>query len=334
MKFGLFLSFRNAPQWARPFPQVYQEAFEQAVFAEKLGYDAIWLTEHHFVEDGYSPSLFPIASAIAARTTRIKIGTFVLLVPFYHPVRLAEDSATVDIISNGRLMLGVSAGYRAPEFAGYGIPWKDRAPMLDEGLEVLLRCWQEECFSHKGRFYNLTDVRVVPKPVQKPHPPLYYGGSSNAALRRFARLGIKGWAGGPLVGERYKQLVAELTKHGRSADEVFFLCQLFTWVGTTKEKAWAEVGEQATYIHRLYHEWNEEVRPLEGGHGGVFVRDPREDFAIGTPETAIEAIRRLQQASPAPIEQIVVTFPVAGIEHSRAMKEIELFAEKVMPVFA
>src|SRR5258708_3733674 len=101
MQYGLFLRFRNPETWRRPFAELYASGLDLAERAEDLGFDSVWLSEHHFLEDGYSPGLMPIAGAIAARTRRVRIGTFVLLLPFHHPIRLAEDAAIVDILSNG-----------------------------------------------------------------------------------------------------------------------------------------------------------------------------------------------------------------------------------------
>ena len=141
MDFGLLLSFRNPPPGRVPFTEIYRKHFDIAALAEDLGYGTIWLTEHHFIDDGYAPSLLPIAAAIAARTRRIRIGTFVILLPLHNALRIAEDAATVDIISNGRFDLGVGQGYRIPEFVGFDIPRRERGPRLEEGAEVIRRVW-------------------------------------------------------------------------------------------------------------------------------------------------------------------------------------------------
>src|SRR6516225_8988280 len=126
IKFGYQLDFRNPPNSGRSFTDLYRDCLEQVEIAESLGFDSIWLTEHHFTDDGYLPSMLPAAAAIAARTRRVTIGTFVLLAPFQHPLKLAEDAAVVDVISNGRLRLGLGQGYRQEEFDGFGVPRAER----------------------------------------------------------------------------------------------------------------------------------------------------------------------------------------------------------------
>ena len=134
MKFGVMFDFRNPAQWRRPDPAVYRSHLDEIVRIEELGYHNVWLTEHHFVEDGYNPSVLPMAAAIAVRTSRIRIGTFVLLLPFHNPVRVAEDAICIDILSSGRFDLGVGQGYRAEEFAALNIPRAERSARLAEAI--------------------------------------------------------------------------------------------------------------------------------------------------------------------------------------------------------
>src|SRR5216683_7121366 len=175
LNIGLLFPFRNPPAWRRPWPQYYAEQLAQIRRAEELGFDEAWLTEHHFAEDGYSPALFPIAAAIAAITTRIRIGTNLVLLPLHNAVRVAEDAATIDVISNGRFDLGLGQGYSFSEFAGYGVDRKARASRLEEGIEVIRGAWTKENFSYSGRHYNVKNIAIMPPAVQKPHPPLWIG---------------------------------------------------------------------------------------------------------------------------------------------------------------
>ena len=130
--FGLWYDFRNPPQWRQASDRLYGEILDQIVWGENNGFDDVWLSEHHFIEDGYLPSILPIAAAIAARTKRIRIASGVILMPFHNPVRLAEDIAVVDVISGGRLELGLGVGYKLEEFESFGVPfkerWRDRHP--------------------------------------------------------------------------------------------------------------------------------------------------------------------------------------------------------------
>ena len=137
MEFGLLYDFRNPPQWRLPNERLYAQTIEQVVFAEQLGFDAVWISEHHFLEDGYCPSLLAVAAHIAARTSRMRIGTSVLLLPFHDPLRVAEDAATVDILSGGRLDLGIGLGYRAEEFEVFGVPRRQRPSRFEESLAIL-----------------------------------------------------------------------------------------------------------------------------------------------------------------------------------------------------
>jgi len=122
VKVGYQIDFRNPPGSTSSFRDLYDALLSQVTAAESLGFDSIWLTEHHFTDDGYLPALMPAAAAIAALTTRVTIGTYVLLAPFYHPLKLAENAAFVDVLSHGRLRLGIGLGYRAEEFEGFGVP--------------------------------------------------------------------------------------------------------------------------------------------------------------------------------------------------------------------
>ncbi len=151
IKVGYQVDFRNPPGLGRSFKDLYAQTLAQIETAEALGFDSVWLTEHHFTDDGYLPSMMVAASAIAARTKRVSIGTYVLLAPFQHPLKLAEDTATVDVISGGRLRLGIGMGYRAEEFEGFGVPRNERFGRTFETIEILRRAWTGERFDFHGK---------------------------------------------------------------------------------------------------------------------------------------------------------------------------------------
>ena len=187
LDFGLAFNFRNPEPFKVPPAQFYEEMFQQIEYAEELGFDTVWLPEHHFSpDDGYDPNPLTVAAAIAARTERIKIGTWLLLLPLHNALEVAEQAALVDIISGGRLQLGLGLGYRKEEFDAFGIARRARAGRMEEGLEVIRRALGNEQFSFKGRHYNIENGSVYPKPIQQPLP-LWVGARSEPAARRAAR---------------------------------------------------------------------------------------------------------------------------------------------------
>src|SRR5271170_4534679 len=139
IRFGLWYDFRNPPEWRQASDRLYSEILDQIAWGENHGFDDVWLSEHHFIEDGYLPSILPVAAAIAARTKRIRIASGVLLMPFHNPVRLAEDIAVVDVISGGRFELGVGAGYKDEEFKGFAVPFNERGARTNEALGIVRR---------------------------------------------------------------------------------------------------------------------------------------------------------------------------------------------------
>ncbi len=166
MQFGLmylFSEYGNVPQ-----AQVFSEFLEEIELAEELGFDAIWLPEHHFSIYGILGDTLTLAAAISQRTKRIKIGTSVVLLPLQHPVRIAEQAALVDMLSDGRLLLGLGRAYQPKEFAGFGIDPAESRERFNEGLEMLLGAFTQDNFSYEGKYWPCNDVTLFPKPVQHP----------------------------------------------------------------------------------------------------------------------------------------------------------------------
>jgi alkanesulfonate monooxygenase SsuD/methylene tetrahydromethanopterin reductase-like flavin-dependent oxidoreductase (luciferase family) len=179
--------FRNPPDSGIPTPRLYAEILEQVAWLDTLGLDLVWFTEHHFVDDGYLPSWTPVAGAMAARTRRVRFSSDICLLPFSHPVRLAEDLAVLDNLSGGRIEIGIGMGYAPHEFRGFGIPLPQRVSRTEEGLEVLRRCFAGERFSFHGRRYDFDDVLIRPGYVQPGGPPLWLAAMSRSGAERTAR---------------------------------------------------------------------------------------------------------------------------------------------------
>ena len=250
---GLMFSFRNPAAWRRPFPDVYRDELGLITQAEELGYDTIWLTEHHFADDGYSPSIIPLAAAVAAQTERVRIGFNLLLLPLHNAIRVAEDIATLDVLSGGRIDVGLGQGYARHEFAGYGIDRGERLGRFREGLDVLTGLWTNDTFSYAGEHYQIDEARLTPKPVQQPMPPLWIGATSTPGVRRAGRRGanLLGLTN-PRLQEVYEQARAEA---GFDLEDAKTLQLHWTHVGVSDDAAWDEAAPHFHHLLEVYAQW-------------------------------------------------------------------------------
>ncbi|MFT5392864.1 MAG: alkanesulfonate monooxygenase SsuD [Gammaproteobacteria bacterium] len=186
LRIGVAYDFRNPPDSGVTNQALYSEILDQVKWLDGLGADLAWFTEHHFVDDGYLPSWVPVAGAMSAVTQHMRFGTDICLMPFNHPVRLAEDLAVLDNLSGGRVELGLGMGYAPHEFHGFGLPVARRVSLMNEGIEVLQRCFTGERFSYRGRRYECNDVIIKPGFVQPGGPPLWIAAMSEAGAARAA----------------------------------------------------------------------------------------------------------------------------------------------------
>ncbi len=332
-KFGLIYDFRNPPQWRKPWAEFYDELLDEIVYAEQLGYDHIWITEHHFIDDGYTPSVLPIAAAIARLTKRVRIGTWVLLLPLHNAIRVAEDAATVDILSNGRLDLGVGLGYKIEEFEGFGVNRRHRAGIMDESLEIITRTMAGESVTLDGRHYQVKDVQVTPPPIQQPFP-LWVGARSEAAARRAARFR----ANLMIVADRpvYDAWANALREQGDDPSDFEVLLSAGGYVSDDPEALWEELKPHQRYLRDTYGKWYSDASDLgEQDPLSQFLHNTDEDlrarFVAGTPDDVAAGIERTLEWIPA---DHVITSPVPpGASRDLARRSIELFAQEVMPRF-
>ena len=170
MKFGV-LQFFSWPERRVPIETVYDRALERVQIMERTGYDAVWLAEHHFSGYSVSPSVLLVATYIAAKTNSIRIGTAITLAAFYHPLRLAEEIALLDILSGGRVNWGAGRGFDSVEFKAFGVERKDSYPLFRENVEIVLQAWTNDRLTYHGTYHSFDDVEVLPKPLQQPHRP-------------------------------------------------------------------------------------------------------------------------------------------------------------------
>ena len=321
MQFGVLYDFRNPAAWRRPWAQTYRALLDQIASLEDLGFDAVWLTEHHFVEDGYLPAVFPVAGAVAARTSRLQIGTNVLLLPLNHPVLVAENAAVLDVLSEGRFVLGVGLGYRDEEFRGLGIRRGERAGRMEEGLSVLRQCWADGPFDHAGRYWQLAGVDVQPKPVQSGGVPIWVGAHGDRALERAARLG-DGWLAAGAGRAEYMAYRAACERHGRPVGPIAALRNV--WVGD-----WSQAQVHAAYVRDTYRRWYAAAadRPVDTSD---------ESFSItwqlvGDGESVIDQIHAYHDELP--FEQLIMLVHLAGMHPEASLESLTLFSRKVLPRF-
>ncbi|MCI0781724.1 MAG: LLM class flavin-dependent oxidoreductase, partial [Chloroflexi bacterium] len=181
MKFALFILASWTEPDASAQSRIYGEAVEQIQYAEELGFDSVWIAEHHSSRYGIFPSLMPILTYVAAKTKKIRIGAGVSVLPFHNPIFLAEESAMMDVLSGGRLEFGVGRGSTAYEYGNFQIDFDSRDARSQEALDIILGLWTTPRFSYHGEFYQVNDVTLAPSPVQKPHPPVFLAVSRTPA---------------------------------------------------------------------------------------------------------------------------------------------------------
>ena len=327
IKFGFFFDFRNPPQWRRPWADLYAETLEFITWTESVGFGMAAVAEHHGSEDGYVPSPLVIASAIAARTKKLRIGTALAVAPFYHPVRFAEDCAVIDIVSNGRLDVAVGVGWRQAEMAAYGRSLETRGSYTEELIRIARRLWQGETVSHQSKHFNIDKAIVMPRPVQE-HLPLYVGGFYPKALERAAKY-ADGYQGYLDVYPAYIEQVRAAGKDAATAK--FTMMNIAFFVANDPEKAFAEIGPHVLYTNNAYARWQTAAE-----HDSQFEQQDMDGLrASGTLTimTPTQAIAYIEEALTKASIDNFLTCPPAGMPFSKFAEHAELFAKKVIPAF-
>jgi probable F420-dependent oxidoreductase len=330
LRFGLWYDFRNPGQWRQDPARLYEAILAQAARAEALGWDDVWLSEHHFIEDGYTPSMLPLAAAMAARTKRIRIGTSVLLLPLHDPLRVAEDAATIDIVSNGRFDLGVGAGYRVGEFHGFVIPRRERDGRMAEAVEVLRRAFSGERFTFEGRYYRYRDVALFPLPVQKPMP-IWLGGFLPKAIERAGRVG-DGYISIGSIRPLVDKCLEAVRASGRDP-EGYEVAGGFLWllVARDPDRRWKEALPHFLYQLNLYARWFSEAgMPLFSAASNREELE-RMGFLILRPEQAVERI--LEYVAANRVTRFYGWTVPPGLPPEWSDEHLELMAKEVMAAF-
>src|SRR5258707_8561587 len=291
--FGL-LSAQLRPtetDWTR----AYDDTVRLAVEAERLGFSSVWTTEHHFVDDGYMPSLLVVSAALAQATSRIEIGTGVILATMHPPLRLAEDAATVQLLSHGRLALGLGLGWSKVEYAGLGADMRRRGAAMEETLQILPQAWSGQPFTHEGSVYKLPTLGVRPTPSTP--IPVLVGGGAEPAIRRAARLadGIFSNAPADEFSKQVGWVLDELDKADRDPSIFRFIHYSILLPGASRADALARYRDALWALNWKYSDMEASAtRPLAPASPPPFDRSddsllPRRTPQAGTPAKLFEA---------------------------------------------
>lgn len=335
LKLGVGLFTGQIPAGSgRTYAQEYRTILDLTMITEDAGLDAAWVSEHHFAEDGYLPSLVVMMAAMAAVTKRIELGTGVILAPFHDPVRLAEDFAVCDQISEGRTICGLGVGWREEEFREFGIKVSSRARRLTEIVEVLRLAWGQERFSFSGRHYSYEGVSVTPKPQRT--PPILLGGFVDKAVKRAGRIGdgyLSSRAPLERVAECFQMAGAERAASGRPSPPIVGVLQN-AFVTEEPDRDWPLMRGGAGHQLGTYSGWRKGT-DVPGTPLRVLPPDDdtlRPSIAFGTPDEVTAYLEPLVDVLSAyPESHLVLRHHYPGMDNELAAESIVLFAKEVAP---
>ncbi len=333
IKFGVMANTHPLP--GTDLARMVDEVIAEAQHAERCGFDSFFLTEHHQEPAGYLPSPLPLAAAIAARTSTIRIGTGIAILPLYHPTRLAEDCAVVDIISKGRLILGVGQGYQEGDFAAYGLEVKDRVSLFEEGIEIIRRAWTEERVYFVGKRHTLHnvdgDAQARPEAASA-----HLGGrarrradeAGGAAGRRAARRLVPAPRSAQAPGRA-------LPRHRARAAAAPHKVVVFRegYVAPTREQAIADYEAGLLSTHRYYWRNGSYYQDIKKEEDLTLQRISLDRLILGSPDDCVERIRTWHREVGADYFLIRFRHP-PGRRHAKVLQALSLFGEAVIPRFS
>jgi alkanesulfonate monooxygenase SsuD/methylene tetrahydromethanopterin reductase-like flavin-dependent oxidoreductase (luciferase family) len=318
MRVGMYVDMRNAPPWRRPWPAHYGRWLERMEEADRLGADMVWLTEHHFFDDGYLPQCWTFAAAIAARTSSLRIGTAVALLPLHSPLELAEQIALVDVISGGRVEPGFGVGYRRPEYEAFGGDFKHRYRVFADSIRELRQLWGEEPGATRT---------VTPAPVQQP-VPLWGGFGGPMGARTAGRLGLGFLSLERTLVEEYRN---GLEAGGYSPSAAKMAGQVEFFVTDDPERTWAQLAEHVAYRWHSYNRYMFEGTRREADPPQFFDTDAMaKRFVLGTAEQVAATIKERTQGLP--VTDVYTWSDYPGIPDELIDRHLELTFREVAPL--
>jgi len=341
MDIGTFLLMQSPS--ARSSQEIYARGIELAQAAETLGFTNAWLAEHHFSTYGYLSRPVQLATYIAAKTTRLRVGTAVIVVPLHHPLVVAEEIAMLDLLSNGRLDVGLGRGYQHYEFERFGLELDEGRKRWDESIDIIVKSFEGKPFSYNGKLFTVPETSLFPQPVQKPHPPVWIVAQSPYALEAAVRRGFNVLTGGFGVSidqlAEYGRLFSKVVAEVKPKQTPRISVQRAVYVADSLADA-REAAEHARWNMRVTLSLRNHYERVENGHAipvpGQSEPDT-DDFlermlVIGTPDTCIRQIKRLRERVG--ITHFNCNFWFGDLEHARVLRSMERFSKEVMPAVA
>jgi alkanesulfonate monooxygenase SsuD/methylene tetrahydromethanopterin reductase-like flavin-dependent oxidoreductase (luciferase family) len=341
INFGTFLLMQSPS--GRSSGEIYTRGLDIAQAAEALGFGNVWLAEHHFSTYGYLSRPAQLATYIAAKTTRLRVGTAVIVVPLHHPLVIAEEIATLDLLAGGRVDIGLGRGYQHYEFERLGLELDTSRARWEESVDVILKAFRGEPFTYDGKLFKIPETSVFPQPLQKPHPPIWVTAQSHESIEATVRRGFNVLTGGfgvPLerMGE-FRRLFDRLVGEVKPPHPLKVGVQRAVYVTEGAADARA-AAEEARWNMRVTLSLRNHAERVERGRA-IPVPAPNEPsiddlldrfLVIGTPETCIRQITRIVDLVG--ISHFNCSFWFGDLEHPRVLRSMELFAKEVMPAFS
>ena len=349
MKLGCFTLTDNPPSYGEDQKepnQLIKEIVEQCIYAEELGFTSVWVPEHHFSLFGVLPSPTAFLCYLAARTHKVKLAPATVVLPLNHPVRVAEEFALLDLLSDGRAVLSAGRGYDAREYTAFGADFQTSQDHFFEGMEIIKKAWTQKEFSHAGKFYQIPTCSITPTPVQQPHPPTYVACFSEPTLRYAARAGFNvifaPFAAAMMFGS-VQRAVSEFKQEAAQAgySDSQAMCSYFTNVTYNPEETLETKERLLKYFHgilpavptvrettpphiRYFVDISERLMNLETTDLG------ERSVITGSPEDCLKVLKDCEEAG---IAEVILYFNFGGLGHIETREAMERAAKHLLPHF-
>jgi len=329
-QFGLVV--RGQAEADEDISRRFQETLAFVRLADQLGFDSVTKTAHYSAHPFQMLQLVPMLARFAAEAPRLRLNAGVLLLPLMSPLHVAEEFATLDVITGGKIILGVGLGYRDVEFKAFGVPRNQRARRFEANLVAIKRLWTEEKVSMKTPYFELDEASCLPKPLQRPHPPIWVGANADPAVERAARLGDC-WYIGPAVEISTVERQLEMYRRALDTAGKPFPTELpmrrEVFVAKTREEAIRLCAPYLGAKYEAYHSWRQEMPDDDRGLGQEFEALIADRFLIGSPDQVAEQIVALHRRLG--VNHLVMSTEWAGMPESLAIETIDMLAKEVFP---